>query len=189
MYRNWQTQKQKLFLQKPHRLVRSSSSSSPSPLRRLARPRNLIIGLTATVGISSLAFAASQQGLHLKSNQINKASTSSSTPVNTQQTTNVDAKIQNAASAGAGEATGANPTQGQAGSTSNAQVTINNETIPINDGGTVQRTFTDKNGSTYSVDITVDSSSSSSSSDSTSTSIDINGTNSTLNDTRGSPRR
>jgi len=69
-------------------------------------------------------------------------------------------------------------------------VTINNEAIPV-DNGTVERTFTDSNGSTYSVKVNVDSNSTSDSSSRSHTDINIHssGTSSTDNATRGSPRR
>lgn len=191
MYRDKKTRKQTLSLKN----FRRFALSSPQP-PALQKPRyrfrssSLLVGLTATVGITSIAFAATQQGFHPKSNQINKASTSTSTPLHNQQSVNADINIQNAGSSN-------NTTQqdevapgAAAINNSNAQVTINNESIPINNG-TIQRTFTDSNGSTYSVTVNVDSDSTSESADHSYTDINIHssGSSSSDNMTRGSPRR
>ena len=192
MHRNRKTQKQTLSLKSFSHLA----SSSPRPLalqkhRFKLRSSSLLVGLTATVGITSIAFAATQQTVSPKSNQTNKASTSTSTPLVNQHSVDANVKIQSSTDAdGTTQQTDGNVQGSSAINNGNTQVTINNETIPV-DNGTVERTFTDSNGSTYSVKVNVDSNSTSDSSSRSHTDINIHssGTSSTDNATRGSPRR
>ena len=187
MYRDKKTRKQTLSLKNFARFA----SNSPRPLaiqkqRFKLRPSSLFVGITATIGITSIALAATQQNLHVKSNQINKASTPSSTSFDNK--TSTDITIENSSSSGG--AVQQDNVQTQDSSQMNSQdtqVTINNESIPLNNG-TVQRTFTDSNGSTYSVTINVDADSDLRSSSRNSMDIDID-TSSTTTDnmTRGSP--
>lgn len=192
MHRNRKARKQTLSLKNLTRFA----SNSPRPLvlqkhRIKLRPTSLLVGLTATVGITSIAFAAVQQGFHPKSNQVNKASTSTSTPLDNQHSVNADINIQNAGSPDNAAQQDNSIAPGKtATNNGNTQVTINNESIPV-DSGTVQRTFTDSNGSIYSVTVNVDSNSTSQSSNHSYTDIDIHssGSSSSDNMTRGSPRR
>jgi len=95
MHRNRKTQKQTLSLKSFSHLA----SSSPRPLalqkhRFKLRSSSLLVGLTATVGITSIAFAATQQTVSPKSNQTNKASASTSTPLDNQHSLDANVKIQ-----------------------------------------------------------------------------------------------
>lgn len=193
MHRNRNAQKQTLSLKNFSRFA----TSSPQPLalqkhRFKLTSSSLLVGLTATLGISSIAFAATQQGLHTKSNQINKASTSASTPLDNQHSMDANIQVQNSSKANGETQQNDGSVQGASVTNNgNTQVTINNETIPI-DNGTVKRTFTDSNGSTYSVTVNVDSNSTSQSSSHSYTDINVHSSgssSSTDNSTRGSPRR
>ena len=182
MRRMRETQKQKLNLRNFHRLVRSSLRPSSSRIRRIVRPRNLLVGLTATVGISSLAFAAHHQA-EVNSQSIKaEISSTSKSPANNNQTS-ATITVDNNDKAQSTDKTTAQSTD------DNAQVTINNQPVPL-ENGTVQRTFTGSDGSTYSVDISIDSHSTSSSSNNSSTdiSIDSNDSSTSGNSARGSPR-
>jgi hypothetical protein len=192
MHRNRKTQKQTLSLKNFSRFA----TSSPQPLA-LQKPRlkltssSLLVGFTATLGITSIAFAATQQNLHPRSNQVNKASTSTSTPLNNQRSMGADVKIQSSSiSAGSTQQSDGTAPGSSATNSGNAQVTINGESIATNDG-TLHKTFTDSNGSTYSVTVNVDSNSTSQSSSHSSTDINIHSSGSSTDDnlTRGSPRR
>jgi len=192
MHRNRKAQRQTLSLKN----FRTFAFHNPQPLalqkqRFKLRPSSLLVGLTATVGITSIAFAATQQGVHPKSNQFNKASTSTSTPLDNQHSIDANVKIQNSSTSDGSTQQSNSEAQGSSAiGNGNTQVTINNESIPMSNG-TVERTFTDSNGSTYSVKVNIDSNSTSESSSHSHTDINIHssGTSTTDNATRGSPRR
>jgi len=183
MNRRREAQKQKLSLKDFHNLARSSLQSS-SKYRRLFRPRTLLIGLTATVGISSIAYAANDGAFTPQPIKPVHSSASSSTTGDTHKT-ETTITVENSSGSNTPSAI-ETPTS----SNSDAQVTINNQAVPL-ENGTVQRTFTDSNGSTYSVDISIDSSSSMNGSSSSSTDIIIDSSSSSTseNSNRGSPRR
>lgn len=191
MYREKKAQKQTLSLKNFQRLASHNPQAFSLQKHRIKlRPSSLLVGLTATLGITSIALAATQQNVHIKSNQINKAPESSSAPLNNKTSTDVTIESSNSSDGTnqSNDAAGAESVTQTNGS--NAQVTINNESIPVNNG-TVQRTFTDSNGSTYSVTINVDSNSTSNSSSRSHTDIDIktSGNTSVNNTTRGSPNQ
>jgi len=176
------TQKQKLYLKKFHRLVRSNFRQSSRDVgKSLLRPRTLLVGLTATIGISSLALAI-QQDPHVKSQVIKSSVQSDTKSPDTSQTSTTDVTVKTTPPSANDDSQTATINNGA------AEVTINNQPVPI-ENGEVHQTFTDSNGSVFSVDISVDSSSTGGNSSHSSTDIDISSHSSSDNDTRGSPRR
>jgi hypothetical protein len=192
MHRKQAIPKQKLSLKKYHTLARSNFPSSLSGKRRhIIRPRTLLIGLTATLGISSLAFAAGSDAFKPQPS----SPSSSAAPLNSRQsaaTVTVDNSSEDTESI---EDTDVNTNEGSAQSNSDdTRVRINNENIPVKNGkDKVHRTFIDHNGTAHSVDISINSNSTNSNSSHSSTDISINSNSSssstTQNSTRGSPRR
>jgi len=176
------TQKQKLSLKKFHRLVRSSFRHSSHTVRKsLLRPRTLLLGLTATIGISSIALAI-QQDPHVKSQVIK-------TTVQSKSSSEAPGKFQNTSTDISVQAPPPAENPSAVNHDANTQVTINSQPVPI-ENGEIHRTFTNDDGSVFSVDISVNSQSNSSNTSHASTDIDISSSSSSSssdNSTRGSP--
>lgn len=179
--------KQKRSLNSYHQLARRSFRISSGNTRRfIFRPRVIIAGLTATIGLSSLAVAAAQHDAQVKSQiQVTTESDIELPAIPNASTT--DIKVDAFSNTETGQ--GANET---ASPNADTQVTINNQIVPLNENGTVHRTVNDENGS-MTVDISVDSSSSDTFNHDSSTRIDIDSSSRTRTQTntenvsRGSP--
>lgn len=180
------SRKQKRPLNDFHLLARRSFSSR-NIRRFVLRPRFLIVGLAATIGVSSFVIAAAQQNTQIKANLSSSTGFSSDSSADANNTSKADITIDASASETA------NPSNNNSESETDTQVTINGENIPVNNG-TVHRTITSDNGS-LDVDVSINSSSSSNSRSNSSTRIDIDaGSNSSIRSTirsnstsRGSP--
>jgi cytoskeletal protein RodZ len=181
------SRKQKQSLNNFHLLARRSFlTSSRGSRRSVFRPGVLLVGLTATAGLSSLAIAMHQQNSQVKSQFISISTRSDLElpPINDLSTANitVDAVSNDSSQSAANSGPGNN----------SAQVTINNETVPLDENGTIHRSYNNENGS-MDVDISIHSTASDDSNRNSSTRIDIDSTSHSRtrtnihNVSRGSP--
>ena len=145
----------------------------------------LIVGLAATAGISSLAFALQHdpKPAHQVLSPIIHASPS--TASSSLQNSDTSVTVENSQSSASPD-----PALSDTEPTVTGQATINNEVIPLTEG-TVERSFTDSNGTEHTVTISVDGNSTTVQSSSSSTDVQIYSSSSSTdtNTTRGSPRR
>lgn len=183
------TQKQTHIL----RNFRPRSGNSARFILRKPRPIRksgiLFAGIAATAGISTLAFALQHdsKSLHQSVTADIKTSATSGSP----SSVNDESITINSSQAPSPEEEPPSTTATTSDTGITGQATINNEVIPLS-GGTVQRSYTDDNGTQHSVTITVDGQSTSTSSTNTDTDIHIyssSNSNTDSNTTRGSPRR
>jgi hypothetical protein len=150
----------------------------------------LFVGLAATAGISSIAFALKHNTTPLSQSNAAANTSSSATPADTVNSSSVDTVIQTSS-----ESPAASSSQEPATPTTSAEITgqatVNNEVIPLTEG-TTERSYTDSNGTQHTVTINIDGESTSVSDNSDSTRIHIysnSSSTSSANPTRGSPRR
>jgi len=164
-----------------------SRSSAPDIIRKNLPPMRasglLFVGLAATAGISTLAFAL-QHDSSPNHRTFTPASQTTTPSSSSAQIDDSSVKVETSQTS-----TGPNPTDNTPAVT--GQATINDETIPLTEG-TVERSYTDANGNEHTVIISIDNGSTSVESNSSSTNIQLHSSSSSTSDTnktRGSPRR
>ena len=173
--------------------LHSSALDTRFPLLKKTSPMTtsgiLFVGLAATAGISSVAFALqhdSPSPFVVSTSDFSHNSSSDGT-VQSVNETSVDATVTNSTDVTSDDTSSVAPSNASV----SGEATINNEVIPLTEG-TIHRSYSDSDGSQNSVTITIDGSTSVVNDTDSRTHIQVYSNSSSTtseNTTRGSPRR
>jgi hypothetical protein len=146
----------------------------------------LFVGLAATAGISSLAFAMQHDEKPSHQTITPVIHTTAPAPESASQSSDTTSISIDSETSSSSNSQATAPAE----ATVSGEATINNEVIPLTEG-TVERSFTDSSGTEHTVKISLDGQSTIVESHSSNTSIEITSSSSSTgtNTTRGSPRR